>query len=304
MSKESLQAFVFPGQGVQKVGMGSNLIFHDNPNVARSAIRTYEEADDTLQMQIRKSSLEGTEEELGKPGLTEPAILTASITALRILRERGIVPDVVAGHSLGEYSALVAAEAISFQQALRLVRARGLMMESAGKINPGKMSAILGLSLLEVEKICEESGVEIANINTQEQIVISGGNDSVTLANRLVMERKGKSIKLNVTVASHSSLMKPATEEMERAMASEPIRDLSIPIVINLTADYATDSSQVRRELIDQLTGRVLWLDTIRRLSSDGINNFIDVGPGIVLKNMIRKINPTLQTAATDELIK
>ncbi|MBP9716451.1 MAG: ACP S-malonyltransferase [Candidatus Levybacteria bacterium] len=304
MPKESLQAFVFPGQGVQKTGMGAELLFHENPDVARSASRTYEEADDTLRMRIKKASLTGAEQKLAQPGLTEPVILTASIAALRILRERGMQADVVAGHSLGEYSALVAAEAISFEQALRLVRARGLMMEGAGKINPGGMSAVFGLSLSEVERICEKSGAEIANINTQNQIVISGRNDSVTFANTLAAERKGKSIKLKVTVASHSSLMKPVTEEMERVMADEPISDLSIPLVMNLTADYAANSSQVSRELIDQPTGRVLWLDTIRRLSSDGVGHFIDVGPGDILKKMINKIDPSLQALTAREIIK
>ncbi len=304
MPKESLQAFVFPGQGVQRAGMGADLLFHENPDVAKSALITYEEADDTLRMRIKKASLTGTEQKLAHPSLTEPAILTASIAALRILREEGIMPDVVAGHSLGEYSALVAAEALSFEQALRLVRARGLMMEAAGKINPGGMSAILGLSLSEVERICEEAGAEVANINTQNQIVISGRNDSVTLANTLTAERGGKSIKLKVTVASHSSLMKPVTKEMEHTMADEPISDLSIPLVINLSADYAANSDQVRRELIDQPTGRVLWLDTIRRLSSDGVRHFIDVGPGDILKKMIIKIDPSLQVLISKDLIK
>lgn len=304
MPKESLQAFVFPGQGVQRVGMGANLIFHENPDVARSALRTYQEADDTLEMRIKKSSLSGTEQKLAQPGLSEPAILTASIAAYRILREEGIVPDVVAGHSLGEYSALVAAEAISFEQALRLTRTRGLLMEEAGRKNPGGMSAVIGLNLSDVEKICKESGAEVANINTQEQIVISGGKDTLVMANKFIVEKNGKSVALKVTAASHSTLMRPVTQELETQMADEPLGDLSIPLVMNLTADYASDSSQVRRELTDQPTGRVLWLDTIKRMSLDGVRYFIDVGPGNVLKNMVRKIDPSLQSLTAEEIIK
>lgn len=305
MPKESLQAFVFPGQGVQRVGMGANLIFHKNPDVARSAIRTYEEADDTLQIQIRKSSLEGTEDELGKPGLTEPLVLTASIAALRILRERGMQADVVAGHSLGEYSALVAAEALSFEQALRLVRSRGLLMEQAGKINPGKMGAVLGnLTLEDVERICQESGAEIANINAPDQIVIAGRYESLDKAGEIVKRRKGKLVILRVNVASHSSLMNPAREGMREMIKDEPISDPTLPIVMNLTADYASDIGSVRRELVDQLTGRVLWLDTIRQIHRDGIVTFIDIGPGQVLANMIKKIEPSATIKTAEEIIK
>ncbi len=305
MPKELLQAFVFPGQGVQRTGMGADLLFHENPDIARSATRTYEEADDTLKLRIKKLSLYGEQERLNHPGLTEPVILTASIAALRILRERGMQADVVAGHSLGEYSALVAAEALSFEQALKLVRSRGLLMEQAGKINPGKMGAILGnLTLEDVERICRESGAEIANINAPDQIVIAGRHESLDKAGEIVKKEKGKLVVLKVNVASHSSLMEPAREGMREMIKDEPISDPTLPIVMNLTADYASDIGSIKRELVDQLTGRVLWLDTIRQIHRDGAGTFIDIGPGQVLANMIKKIEPSATTKTAEEIIR
>lgn len=303
MTKESLQAFVFPGQGVQRPGMASPLLFHEDPEIATLAERTYEEADDTLRVRIKKLSLHGVQEKLNQPGLTEPAILTASIAALRILQQMDMIPDVVAGHSLGEYSALVAAEALSFEQALRLVRARGLLMERAGRINPGGMAAVLGnLTLEDVQRICQKSGAEIANINAPDQIVIAGRRESLDKAGGIIREEKGKLVVLKINVASHSSLMAPARSGMRRLMMYEPISDLSIPLVMNLTADYAMNTNQVRRELVDQLTGRVLWLDTIRQMSADGIGSYIEVGPGRVLTNMIKKIDPAVSVQNSEEI--
>lgn len=305
MPKESLQAFVFPGQGVQRVGMGANLLFHQNPDVARSATRTYEEADDTLKLKIKNLSLYGEQERLNHPGIAEPVILTASIAALRILKEREIQADMVAGHSLGEYSALVAAEALNFEQALRLVRTRGLLMEQAGKINPGKMGAVLGnLSLEDVERICQKSGAEIANINSPDQIVIAGRHESLDIAGEIVKIEKGKLVILKVNVASHSSLMEPTRDGMRGMINDEPISNPTLPIVMNLTADYASDISSVRRELVDQLTGRVLWLDTIRQIHKDGVGTFIDIGPGQVLANMIKKIEPSATIKISEEIIR
>ena len=306
MSAETLKGFVFPGQGTQKniPEMAGKLLSHNDSDVARISSRVYQEADDTLRIRLKKLSLAGPIEKLNKPGYAEPAILTLSIALLRILRQRGIKPDVVAGHSLGEFSALVAAEALSFEQALKLARARGQFMEEAGRQNPGKMSAVFGLSLAEVEEICGIAGAEVANINAPGQIVISGRVDSVLYANRIVSERGRKSRILEVSIASHSSLMKPAQEGMAREVRDLPISDLSFPLVMNLTANYAMNTEQVRGEMVDQPTGRVLWLDSVALMSADGVGSYVELGPGDVLAGTIRRIDPNALVSHAMDLIQ
>lgn len=288
MTKEVPVAFLFPGQGSQKIGMGQKM-FDAHP----AARLTYEEADDVLARKISDICFNGPKDVLDSTINTQPAILVTSIAALRVLKKMGKVPGQVAGHSLGEYSALVAAEALSFAQALKLVQERGRFMEDAGKINPGKMAAVIGLTLDEVKDICRQAGAEIANINTELQIVISGKEDTVKYASELAVSSKGRVIGLNISIASHSSLMEPARQNMEMLLQSVPIQNPKIPFIANVTGNYVSTGDEIRRCLVDQITGSVLWLDSIRTLTKNGIQTFIDVGPGEIMAGLIRKINPS-----------
>ncbi len=303
MSVENPRAFVFPGQGTQKIGMAEPLIYHRNPDVSALVSQTFEEARDILGRDLKPLVSAGPDEELDKPGFTEPAILVTSIAALRALGYYDLKPDVVAGHSMGEYSALVAAEAVSFAQAVNLVKMRGEFMERVRADYPGGMgmAAVLGLSLEEVEKICERTGAEVANINSEGQIVVSGKDSSLRDISKMLGERKAR--KLRVSIASHSSLMEPAKKDMEILLDATPIQDPVIPFIQNTTADYARTGEQVRRGLLDHFTGRVLWLDTIKLMKRDGVNDYIEVGPGGVLAKLIKKIDPHAMTRSYQELI-
>lgn len=300
---ENPRAFVFPGQGTQKIGMAEPLFLHRNPDIATITQRTFEEASDILQADLKSSVSVGPDEVLDRPGFTEPAILVTSIAALRALGYYNLMPDIVAGHSMGEYSALVAAEAVSFAQAVNLVKMRGEFMERVKADYPGGMgmAAILGLPMEQVEKICERTGAEVANVNSEGQIVISGRDDAIFFVTEKLGERKVR--KLRVSVASHSSLMMPAKRDMEILLDATSIKDPVVPFIQNTTADYARSAEQVRRGLLDHFTGRVLWLDTIKLMKRDGVNDYIEVGSGNVLSKLIRKIDPNATTRSYSELI-
>lgn len=283
MNKE--MAFVFPGQGSQKVGMGRNL--YNNFQTAR---RTFEEAEDVLHKNLLTLCFNGPETSLNDTRNTQPAILAVSIAALRVLGEQERNPDQVAGHSLGEYSALVAVRALNFPDALRLVSARAEYMADAGQAKPGKMAAILGLSFEDVKKICQETGAEIANINTETQIVIAGNSNVVEKAVEIA-KKKGKAIVLNVSIASHSSLMEDARQKLADYLQSVPIQDPQITFVANVSGTYVFHAEEVRSGLVDQITGSVLWLDTIRTMIENRVDTFVEVGPGKVLSGIIRNID-------------
>ncbi|OGM20716.1 [acyl-carrier-protein] S-malonyltransferase [Candidatus Woesebacteria bacterium RIFCSPHIGHO2_01_FULL_38_9] len=289
---ERTRAFVFPGQGSQKVGMSMPLLEHKNSDISGIAGLTYEEADDILQMKLKALCTEGPEEILNETRFTQPALLVTSIAALRILNSRGFKAEFVAGHSLGEYSALVAAEALSFEQALKLVKARGEFMTEAGRQNSGSMAALMDLSLDEVRSICEKTGAEVANINTENQIVIAGKSDTITYAISEAKSRKGRARELNVSIAGHSSLMEPARQNLEIFLQKEVVNDPNLKFVQNSTGNYAETGEQVRRGLVDQMTGTVHWLETIRLMNRDGVGEFIEVGPGEILSNIIKRILP------------
>ncbi len=303
MSKETQQAFIFPGQGSQKVGMGEGLLKHPYPDLAQIAQRTYEEAQDVLEMDFAEICQNDPENQLDSTRITQPALLVTSIAAFRMLNHLDYKPDVVAGHSMGEYSAVVAAEALSFEQALRLVKARGEFMEEAGEINPGKMAAILRLPVEQVAQICEESGAQLANINSEQQIVISGSNETVTYASRLAADKKGKVIGLNVSIAAHSSLMEPAQQQMEMLLSTLDVADPTVPFVANVHGNYMHTADEVRRGLVNQMTGSVLWLDSVKRMIGDGVGSFIEVGPGEVLSNIIKRIDKTVDTQNSDTIL-
>lgn len=301
---ENPRAFVFPGQGTQKIGMAEPLFLHRNPDIATITQRTFEEASDILERDLKSLVSAGPDEELDKPGFTEPAILVTSIAALRALGYYDLMPGVVAGHSMGEYSALVAAEALSFAQAVNLVKMRGEFMERVKADYPGGMgmAAVLGSTLEEVERLCERTGAEVANVNSDNQIVISGKKSSLWYATEMWGERKVR--ELRVSVASHSSLMTPAKRDMEILLDATSIKDPVVPFIQNTTADYARSAEQIRRGLLDHFTGRVLWLDTIKLMKRDGVNDYIEAGSGNVLSKLIKKIDPNATARSYRELIQ
>ncbi|SRR5581483_3608865 len=284
-------AFLFPGQGSQSVGMGKDLAEHH-----RVARQTFEEADDALGYKLSQVCFEGAEERLRMTEITQPAILTASVAALRVLADRGLKPGLVAGHSLGEYSAHVAAGTVSFSDAVRTVRNRGKYMQEAVPVGVGAMAAILGMDLPKVTAVCEEAGrgevCEVANINSPEQIVISGHAGAVERATKLADERGAKKAKLlPVSAPFHSSLMMPAQERLAADLAALEFRDPAIPVVCNADAQVVDSAERSRDALIRQVTGSVKWEQSVRLLIARGVQTFVEVGPGKVLWGLMRQID-------------
>jgi [acyl-carrier-protein] S-malonyltransferase len=281
--------FLFPGQGSQFVGMGSEL-FRDFP-LARQA---YEEAGEALGIDLAKISFEGPEEELTKTKNTQPAILTHSVAALRVLDSQGIRPRAAAGHSLGEYSAYVAAGSLSLADAVRLVRRRGELMYEAGLERPGAMAAILGMGGADVEALCRdiESGIVVAaNLNSPGQVVISGDPPAVTEAMEKSKEAGArKAVALNVSGAFHSPLMESARRGLTSALSEVEIQPASIPVVANASAEVVSDPEKIRESLARQLMSPVRWEESMRRLLEEPGPPFLEVGPGKVLKGVLRAI--------------
>ncbi|MDY6833487.1 MAG: ACP S-malonyltransferase [Chloroflexota bacterium] len=286
-------AYVFPGQGSQKVGMGKELY-----SVSKEAQRVFDEADEVLNFPLSKLCFEGPQEELSKTINAQPAILATSIAFLRASGNRQEVettygpPSLIAGHSLGEYTSLVAAGVLSFSQALILARERGRLMQRAGEDSPGGMAAIIGLDQPVVEGICIISGTEIANINSPEQIVISGPTGSLDTAMDLAEEKGAKRvIPLAVSGAFHSKLMEPAAEAMARSVQELVFQNASIPIIANTTAQPIIEATETRAELLDQLCQCVQWRKSVEYMVESGIDTFIEVGPGQVLSGLIKRID-------------
>jgi [acyl-carrier-protein] S-malonyltransferase len=284
-------AFLFPGQGSQAVGMGKDLA--DKYSAAR---QTFEEADDALGVKISQLCFEGPEDQLRLTENTQPAILTASVAAWRVLQEKGITPAFVAGHSLGEYSAHVAAGTMSFADAFRTVRNRGKFMQEAVPVGTGSMAAILGLTPDAVAGICSDAAqgevCESANINSPEQIVISGHVAAVERAVKLADERGAKRAKvLPVSAPFHCSLMKPAQEKLARVLTSLQFASPQIPVVCNVDARPVEDAESARGALVRQVTGSVRWNESMQWLISQGVEAFVEVGPGKVLCGLMRQID-------------
>lgn len=284
-------AFLFPGQGSQTVGMGKDL--SERFPVAR---QTFEEADEALGKNLSQLCFEGPEDQLRLTENTQPAILTVSVAAWRVLEEKGIKAGFVAGHSLGEYSAHVAAGTISFADAVRTVRNRGKYMQEAVPVGMGAMAAILGMSLDAVGAVCGDAAqgevCEPANINSPEQIVISGHAAAVERAVKLAQERSAKrAILLPVSAPFHCSLMKPAQErlavDVEKVNFSAP----KIPVVCNVYAKPIEDAESAREALIRQVTGSVNWSDSMQLLIARGVQWLVEVGPGKVLCGLMRQID-------------
>lgn len=300
-------AFVFPGQGSQYVGMSKS--FYDDCPAAKEA---FNEADTALGSGLTKLVFEGPEPLLGLTENTQPALLVASIAALRALEERckdngvELTPAFLAGHSLGEYTSLVAAGSLALNDAVRLVSLRGKFMQEGVPKGTGKMSAIIGLDIETVERICRSATINAAevvpaNINSPAQVVISGHTAAVEIAERYASEEGAKRvIPLQVSVPSHSPLMSGAAERLAGELDKVFFAQLATPVISNVEAEPVEGAERVRELLTAQLTSPVRWVDTIRKMKSLGVETIIEVGPGKVLSGLTRRIDKTISTANLD----
>lgn len=284
-------AFLFPGQGAQKVGMGKELT--EKYAVAR---QTFEEADEALGFSLSKLCFEGPEDQLKLTEHTQPAILTMSVAAMRVLREKGIDCQFAAGHSLGEYSAHVAAGTLSFADAVRTVRNRGHYMQEAVPVGQGAMAAILGLEPAVVAEICKEAAqgevVQPANINSPGQIVISGSKAPVERAAELAKSRGArKTVMLPVSAPFHCPLMQPAQDRLAVDLRALTFNDPKFPVIKNIDAEQVTSGEAAREALIHQVTGSVQWESSMKTLISAGVDLFVELGPGRVLCGLMRQID-------------
>jgi [acyl-carrier-protein] S-malonyltransferase len=291
-------AFVFPGQGSQYVGMGQDL--YETYAEVRAL---FDEADGILGFSLSKLCFEGPMPELGDTIHTQPALLTVSVALLRLLESHQLSPATVAGHSMGEYTALVAAGALGFADGLKLVRERGRVMKEAGEQNPGGMAAVLGLDAQTLGEICQtasqETGgmVQLANYNSPGQIVISGHKEALGRAMELAGERGARRvIPLAVSIASHSPLMQRAAESFASIVAQVDFHQPRIPVVANVTAAPITTVAEIKKELVEQLTSTVRWVDSIQYMIAQGVTTFVEIGPKNVLTGLIRRIDKSVQT--------
>ena len=288
-------AFVFPGQGSQEVGMGEDLIKN-----YKEANELFNEANIALKdegFDLKKLCLEGPEEELTKTINAQPTVLTMSIILFKLLQKNNIVPDLIAGHSLGEYSALVAASSIEFKDAVRLVRKRGQYMQNATPLGTGSMAAIISFKEENIEelikKVSKFGTIEVANYNSPYQVVVSG--KSKVIDKLLILgeeEEEVNIVPLKVSAPFHSSLMRKAKENLASYIENVNIKEPEIPVICNVTADYVKTKEEIRDALIEQVTHPIKWVDIIKRMNSEGITHFIEVGSGNVLKKLIKQILP------------
>ncbi|MES2463679.1 MAG: ACP S-malonyltransferase [Armatimonadota bacterium] len=301
MSNSKL-AFVFPGQGAQSVGMGRDLF--ENSAAARAV---FAEVDAACGFSVSEMCFNGPEESLKETKNTQPALFAVSVAALAACQEVGINPSASAGHSIGEYAALVAAGALSVTAGARLVKARGEAMAEAAAARPGTMAAVLGLEAAVVAEVCRQVnhvGVAVmANLNSPGQIVISGEVNAVNEASLLLKEKGAKRVlPLAVSGAFHSPLMEPAVFIMKGVLNLTAISDPVLPIIANVTANYETTGEEVKANLASQVAGPVRWVETIERLAQDGYGTFIECGPGNVLAGLIKRIAPEAKTYSVGDM--
>jgi [acyl-carrier-protein] S-malonyltransferase len=294
-------AFIFPGQGSQAVGMGR--AFSETSGAAK---RVFEEANDALGFDLRRVMFEGPDAELALTANTQPAVLTASVAAAAACAERGVTPALAAGHSLGEYSALVVAGALPLADAVRVVRRRGELMQEAVPVGTGAMAAIMGVAADVVEQVCADAAqgevVEIANVNSELQIVIAGHRTAVERAVALVKERGGrKSVLLPVSAPFHCALMAPAAAGLAAALAGVKVSDPAIPVVRNVDGSVTRRAADVVPLLLRQVASPVRWTDCVQRLAAEGASAFIEVGPGRVLSGLVKRIVEDARTAAVED---
>lgn len=295
-------ALVFPGQGSQRVGMGQD-VWAQVPE-ARSL---FERASEALGIDLARLCFEGPNEQLTLTTNAQPAIMTVSMAVFAALQRDGVKPDYVAGHSLGEYSALVACGSLAFEDAIRAVRKRGEFMQEAVTPGAGTMAAVLGLDKQSVYAVCEEAArygiVEVANLNSPGQVVIAGQTEAVDHAIELAKRRGAKrAVRLQVSAPFHCSLMKPAAKRLAEALQAIPIADPTVPLVNNADAELLTVSEQIADSLIRQVTSPVRWEDSVRRLVKEGVNLFLELGPGKVLTGLIRRIAPETTALHAEDL--
>jgi len=295
-------ALLFPGQGSQRVGMGRDLA-HDHV----VAQRTYDEADAALGFAISKLCFDGPEDELQLTQHTQPAILTTSIAVYRVLEARGLRYDIAAGHSLGEWTALVATGAIALADAVRLVHQRGRFMQDAVPVGQGAMAAVMGLDLAAVRAACAQASapnepVEPANLNGGGQIVISGHVAAVDRAIPIAKAAGAKlAKKLAVSAPFHCSLMKPAADQLARAMTDLAIARPRVPIVANVTAEPTQDRAAIKKLLVEQVTAPVRWEESIRAIAASGVTRAYELGSGAVLKGLVKRIAATIDITTIGE---
>jgi [acyl-carrier-protein] S-malonyltransferase len=295
-------ALLFPGQGSQRVGMGRDLALE-----FEVAKRTYEEADEVLGFALSKLCFEGPEDELTLTKHTQPAILTTSIAVARVLETKGLSYDVVAGHSLGEWSALVAVGAISLRDAVKLTHLRGTFMQEAVPVGQGGMAALMGLDLAKTQAVCAEASapgepVEPANLNGGGQIVISGHAAAIDRAIPLASAAGAKlAKKLTVSAPFHCSLMKPAAERLAAALADIVVTAPRVPVVANVTAEPTQDPARIKELLVQQVTASVRWEESIQNIAKLGVTKAFELGSGAVLKGLVKRISPTITVTTIGE---
>lgn len=294
-------AFLFPGQGSQKAGMGRDAFEAD----AR-ARGTFEEADQALGFSLSELCFEGPDETLQLTKNAQPAILTVSVALWRGLQQRGHQPDLVAGHSLGEYSALVAAGSLRFADAVRVVHRRGQFMQEAVPVGVGAMAAVLNLDLETLQEVCRESAqgqvVEPANLNAPGQIVIAGHVEAVERACRLALEKgAARAVKLPVSAPFHSALMKPAQYRLAEVLEDTEFQDLSVPLVNNVEGRLVRSAEEARRGLVRQVSSTVRWTDCMKTLQEQGMQRAVEVGPGRVLSGLLKRFDRGAEVVGVSE---
>ena len=295
-------AFIFPGQGSQSIGMGK--VFCDNFSAAK---QVFQEADDTLRFGLSTLCFQGPEDALKLTENTQPAILTTSVAALRVLQsEMGIEAELAAGHSLGEYSALVAAGALAFADAVKIVRLRGKFMQEAVPVGEGAMAAVLGLERKEVETLCEEAAsgevLSPANFNCPGQIAIAGHSKAVQRAIEKIKEMGKKAVLLPVSAPFHSPLMKPAGERLGKELEPIFVHDLKTPVMTNVEAQINTSKERVKGLLVAQVSSPVRWEESMRGMIDQGIERMIEIGPGKVLCGLMKRIDGKIKMGNVEDL--